>query len=44
MDRQQEGAAGDGGALTAGDVEQSRAVPSPGDSIARAVVPAMGEE
>lgn len=44
MDRQQEGAAGDGGVVTAGEVERSRAVAAPGDPIARAVVPAKGEE
>ena len=44
MDRQLEGAAGDSGAVTSADVEQSRTVPSTGDPIARAVVPAKGEE
>ena len=44
MDRQQEVAAGDSGVVTAGDGEQSRAVTAAGDPIARAVVPAKGEE
>jgi hypothetical protein len=44
MDRQQDVAAGDSGVVTAGEVERSRVVASPGDPIARAVVPAKGEE
>ena len=44
MDRQQEGAAGDGGRVASADTEQSGAVAPPGDPIARAVVPAKGEE
>ncbi|WP_299931465.1 hypothetical protein [uncultured Nocardioides sp.] len=44
MERQQEVVAGDRGAATAPDVEQSGSRVSPGDPIARAAVPAKGEE
>ena len=44
MDRQQQVLAGDAGAASAPDGEQSATVVSPGDPIARAVVPAKGEE
>jgi hypothetical protein len=44
MDRQQDVVAGDTGIATAPDVEQSGAVTPPGGPIARAVVPAKGEE
>ena len=44
MDRQQDVAAGAGGAATAPEVDQSGALVPPGDPIARAVVPSKGEE
>ena len=44
MERQQEMVAGDGGLSRAPDVEQSGALVSPDDPIARAAVPAKGEE